>query len=76
MPDLVLYQYETCPYSAKVRRRLHPLGLPFDQVEVDRDDPRALQRLGAPTVPVLRDGDTLLHESADICRYLEKTYSA
>ncbi len=76
MPDLVLYQYQTCPYSAKVRRRLRQLGLPFEQVEVDRDDPAMLRTLGSEMVPVLRDGETLLRESAAICGYLETTYSA
>lgn len=74
MRALTLYQYETCPFCGKVRRLLRQMGLAFEQVEVDRDDPTTLEGLGSETVPVLRDGDRVMNESAAICSYLVETY--
>lgn len=79
MPQLALYQYESCPYCAKVRRAMQDLGVE-DQIELrnTRKDPahaEALRRLtGMSQVPcLLIDGKPLL-ESDDIVEYLYKLF--
>ena len=69
-----LYHLPGCPYCRRVRRAAAALGIELDLIDVSRDAD-ALQllwrRRGRATVPVLRIGDELLGESADIIAYLE-----
>ena len=79
---LSLYHFDGCPFCRVVRDALHRLDLDIEQRNV-HEDPRHLAELvgatGRTTVPCLRieDGDTVawMHESADIVRYLERTYA-
>jgi glutathione S-transferase len=69
-----LYQFETCPFCEKVRRKLAELGIEYKKVEVDRaNKPEIVMNLGG-TVPVLDDNGTIMNESSDIIAYLEKKY--
>ena len=72
-----LYQFETCPFCARVRRFLIESGLSVPMKDVQRD-PAARRELveggGSGMVPCLRierDGAvTWLYESLDIIEYL------
>lgn len=72
-----LYQYDSCPYCARVRRFLAEAGLDLPMKDTLRD-PEARRELiaggGSPQVPCLRierDGRVQwLYESLDIIDYL------
>ncbi len=75
--ELTLYQFDGCPFCAKVRGWLDEHGLAYEQVEVahDRQDPlrkELAEQSGVPTVPVLKADDTYIGDSAAIIAFLEK----
>ena len=79
---LSLYQYDACPYCARVRSALDRLNVSIE-IRDTLEDPSRLAELieatGRRTVPVLRieavGGEvTWLPESADIVRYLEERF--
>ena len=74
----VLYQYDTCPFCARVRHFLETRGIELPMKDTMLD-PAAFRELlmggGRATVPCLRiedDADEVhwLYESADIIDYL------
>ena len=79
MPDQhVLYQYDTCPFCARVRYFLEAEGIDIPMKDTMRD-PVAFRELltggGRATVPCLRIEDDAggvrwLYESNDIVEYL------
>ena len=79
MPDqYVLYQYDTCPFCARVRYFLEAEGIDIPMKDTMRD-PVAFRELlmggGRATVPCLRIGNAAgavhwLYESNDIVEYL------
>lgn len=76
---LELYQYESCPFCVKVRRKLTELGLDWIARTVPTDlsqRERVVQISGQKLVPVLVDPDNrmIITESDDICAYLDETY--
>ena len=77
---LELWSFEASPFCRLVRERLSSLELPYVLHNVARNSPgRAafVQRSGKLMVPYLADPNTgqALFESADICRYLDRTYA-
>ena len=55
---ITLYQFEDCPYCAKVRAKLDELSLEYQKVNVsrDREDPQRkelLEKSNVQTVPVI-----------------------
>lgn len=77
---LELYQFEDCPYCAKVRVKLTELGLDW----ISRAAPAGSQNRqklfelgGKGQVPFLVDSNNsvMMYESDDIIEYLEKEYS-
>lgn len=69
-----LYQYESCPYCERVRRKFAELGMEYEKVEVDpRSKPEVVIKLGG-TVPVIDDNGMVMNESLDIINYLEEKY--
>ena len=71
-----LYQFETCPYCEKVRRKLAQLGLEYEKIEVDpANKPAPVLETGG-TVPVIDDDGMIMNESDDIVAYLEETYGS
>ncbi len=69
-----LYQYESCPFCEKVRRKLAQLNLEYEKIEVDRSKkPQVVIDLGG-TVPVIDDHGIVMNESDDIVAYLEEKY--
>ena len=80
MVTLTLFQFETCPYCAKVRGKLDELKLDYKKVNVDsnRDSEQRkelLEKSGVGTVPVLKVDDKYIGESDIIVDYLEKNFS-
>lgn len=64
------------PYSTNVERvslALAHKGLDVEWVDVDPADRTVVDRVsGQPLVPVLVDGDRVVHDSTEILRYLEE----
>lgn len=78
---LELYSFEASPYCRLARERLSALELPYVLHNVAKDSPsRAafVERSGRMMVPYLVDPNTntAMFESADIERYLDRTYGA
>lgn len=79
-PDLEMYELESCPYCAKVRRTLSDLDLSYESHTVpgrrkDRDEVHDVS--GQYGVPVLVDrtnGIDGMPESDDIVAYLYEEY--
>ncbi len=81
MPKITLYQFEECPFCAKVRLFLKELKVPFSTVTVaaNRDDPlrkELLQKSGVPTVPVISINGKYVGDSQKIIDYLQKTIAS
>ena len=76
---LELYQFENCPFCARVRQKLDQLGLDWISRTVPAPSnmrQRVLEISGQPLVPVLVDTDKkiVVTESSDICDYLDEQY--
>jgi len=79
-PDLALYELQSCPYCAKVRRALDDLNLDYESRSVpsarrNREEVREVS--GQSGVPVLVDrtnGVEGMPESDDIVAYLYEEY--
>ena len=80
--QLTLYQFEECPYCAKVRAVLDGKGLRYEKVNVARNREDILrkklaEKSGVLTVPVLKVTDEngkeeYIGESEKIIEFLEK----
>ena len=80
MTELILYQFEECPFCAKVRTKLDELKISYQKVNVsyDREDElrkELLDKSGVASVPVMKIDDKYIGESDDIINYLEKNFS-
>lgn len=62
------------PYCWRVRLALAHKGLDFTSRPVRPTDKEALAFSGQKLVPVLRDGETVVHDSLAIFRYLDEQY--
>tara|TARA_Y100000034_G_C6686215_1_gene301897 strand:- start:339 stop:575 length:237 start_codon:yes stop_codon:yes gene_type:complete len=76
-----LYQFEECPYCAKVRAKLEELNIDYEKVNVanDREDPQRqmlLEKTGIATVPVLEDDGEFIGDSGNIIEHLENKFSS
>jgi glutathione S-transferase len=82
-PELVLYRCPTptdvlCPCGA-VARRLRKLGIPHrvERVPYRRSGrPEIIELTGQDRVPLLIDGEEIIHDSKRILEYLEWRYAA
>ena len=74
---MILYDNPVSPYALKVRMALYEKGLDFESREIWDADQRAelLEVNPRGEVPALRDGDTVVYDSAVICEYLEEVSS-
>ena len=74
-----LYQFETCPYCARVRARMSDLELTYINVNVPRDRMRRKEVLevsgqtGVPTL-VTEEGQVIADDDNAIIAYLEEKY--
>jgi len=72
---LKLYHFEACPYCEKVRYAMRRLDLRYESAEIDpanRSEVKALS--GQELVPVLVDGEVVVHDSTRILRYLVRMH--
>jgi glutathione S-transferase len=69
---LILYEHPFALYCQKVLIAFYELGVEFDVLEEQRDFDRAdLAELWPPaSIPVLRDGDTVIGETSIIIEYV------
>ena len=76
---MTLFHVDWCPDCHVVRQKLADLGLGYEAVVVP-DSRRMRAQVydvsGQYYVPVLKDGDLVLTETADILAYLDKRYHA
>jgi glutathione S-transferase len=63
------------PYCWRVKLAMAHKNLPFETVPWHFTDKAAIAFSGQTKVPVLVDGDTVLHESETIAEYLEDHYA-
>ena len=80
MTKIILYQYEQCPYCARVRDYMTEKGIEYKKVNVSYDstDPmrkEIKEKSGVATVPVIKDGNKYVGDSATIIEYLEKKFN-
>lgn len=61
-------------YSWRARMALKHKGLEFESRPVFMSDKESIAFSGGKTVPVIRDGDTVVRDSWKIAEYLEATY--
>jgi anaphase-promoting complex subunit 7 len=79
--SLVMYSYEGNQFCRLVREVLTELDLPYELRSAGKESPRRQELVevsGASQQPYLIDPNTdqAMAESADICRYLYKTYAS
>lgn len=72
---LTLYQFRSCPFCGKVRAFLNHTQTPFDVVEVTPFGMKELDFTEHRKVPVLRDGDDVIVESAVIVSHLNQHHA-
>lgn len=77
MPKIILYQYEECPFCAKVRAFLNEMKIKFKKVNVpyDHEDPirkKIAKESGVKTVPVIEIDGKFIGESEKIIHFVEK----
>lgn len=77
--DITLYRLQACPYCERVVKTLEDLDLDYHSrfIEAMHSERNVIKRLsGKREVPVIVDTNTgvTMAESADIVKYLYKTY--
>ncbi len=72
---ITLYQFQSCPFCSKVRALLTFIKQPFDVVEVSPLGMKELDFTDHKKVPVLKDGDEIITESATIIEYINEKYA-
>lgn len=77
--EIILYQFEQCPFCVKVRKKLNDLNLNYKIVNVDysRDDPlrkTLLKETGVASVPIIKLGDKFIGDSKKIINYLNQNF--
>ena len=76
---LTLFHVEWCPDCHVVRQKLADAGLDYDEIIVPdsrRMRTQVYEVSGQYYVPVLKDGDLVLTETADILAYLDERSKA
>ncbi|MDP3990352.1 MAG: glutaredoxin domain-containing protein [archaeon] len=77
MPEITLYQYEECPFCAKVRAFLNEMKIKFKKINVSYDHDDSLRKKlfkesGVKTVPVIEFAGEFIGESEKIIRFVEQ----
>ncbi|PWQ98166.1 glutathione S-transferase family protein [Leucothrix pacifica] len=72
---LTLYQFNSCPFCWKVRSLLNYAKQPYDIVEVTPMGMQELDFTDHAKVPVLKDDDKVIVESAAIVDYINEHYA-
>ncbi len=72
---ITLYQFQSCPFCSKVRALLNYIDQPFEVVEVSPFGMKELDFTDHKKVPVLKDDDIVITESANIIEYVNEHYA-
>ena len=72
---ITLYQFQSCPFCSKVRALLNYIDQPFEVVEVSPLGLKELDFTDHNKVPVLKDDDEVITESATIIEYVNEHYA-
>lgn len=74
--DVVLYSYETCPYSQRVQIALHEKGVEYRKINVSLAPAEEWFQRISPygEVPVLKLGEAHIPQSTAINEYLDEAY--
>lgn len=72
---ITLYQFQSCPFCSKVRALLNFTKQPFNVVEVSPFGMKELDFTDHKKVPVIKDGDKVIVESAKIIEYINDNYA-
>ena len=72
---ITLYQFQSCPFCSKVRSLLNHIEQPFEIVEVSPFGMKELDFTDHKKVPVLKNGDEVITESATIIEYVNEHYA-
>ncbi len=72
---ITLYQFQSCPFCSKVRALLNYIDQPFEIIEVSPFGMKELDFTDHKKVPVLKDGDEIITESARIIDYVNEHYA-
>ena len=80
MPEIILYQFEECPWCEKVRQKLKELKLSYKKVNMirDRENPdrkELYKKSGVLTVPVINIDGKFIGDSSKIIEFLDKKFS-
>jgi len=71
---LTLYQFNSCPFCWKVKALLHYTKTPYGVVEVTPFGMKEIDFTEHKKVPILRDADKIMVESAAIVQYINQQY--
>ena len=79
MPQIILYQFEECPWCERVRQKLKEMKLDYKKVNMirDRENPERKElfvKSGVLTVPVINIDGKFIGDSAKIIEFLEKNF--
>jgi len=75
--SLILYQFEACPYCAKVRAAAKELGVEMEMRDTRENDnyrEELVAMTGRTQVPCLVIDGRPMHESDDIVAYLKENF--
>ncbi len=72
---ITLYQFQSCPFCSKVRALLTFIKEPFEVIEVSPFGMKELDFTDHKKVPVLKDGDEVIVESATIIEHINNKYA-
>lgn len=72
---ITLYQFQSCPFCSKVRALLNFIKQPFEIVEVSPFGMKEIDFTDHKKVPVIKDGDKVIVESAKIIEYINESYA-
>ena len=72
---ITLYQFQSCPFCCKVRALLNFIKQPYSVVEVTPFGMKELDFTDHKKVPVLKDDNKVIVESAAIINYINENYA-
>jgi len=72
---ITLYQFQSCPFCSKVRALLNFTKQDYEVVEVTPFGMKELDFTDHKKVPVLKDDDKVIVESAKIIEYINENYA-
>ena len=78
-PKISLFQFESCPYCEKVRRKLKEKNLDFEKINVllSRENPirkDLFKKSGVLTVPVIKICERYIGDSLEIIEFVEEKF--